>query len=527
MKRKEREEGIAVLDRSEQWAKHLRKVRAGALAVLLLLCMAWPAAANPFSDVPAGHWAYAALEQLSAASLIDGYAPGFFTGARRLTRYEMALSLAGALARLGGGPLAAGGEYDLDSLIAGYNERAERPLTAAESALLRQMVVEFRDELAMLGYPVPRVAEPQPAASPATDGRRYVLDGSFASLARRLLLAGSRATPQRQVLDVPVASFLGGIAPVPELVERVARSTVVPLGHIGSTVLYADTLEATLQVRTWGETALPSLDGSIRMSDYALPGEPLSGWLQPGELAPFWPSTMTRVAVEGVALTPYLQLAGERAELSNLAREASATTLRATVRLGRDVSLSGNVRTVEPPFENSDEETLGVALSVRLGDVVLTTEREIVQRSASELERVTTWALEYSLAEQALVRAGWQTVSDTRSRASVDVNVPVPLGSLRLGLAYEGSRTGESAISMTTLTIAGLGLRVAENAEATAAFSLQDGDNAKRTASLGVRYALSPEAALTLGYKWINFSGGPEEDERLENVTTAEFTIRF
>ncbi len=30
-------------------------------------------AANPFSDVPAGHWAYAAVAKLAAAGIVDGY----------------------------------------------------------------------------------------------------------------------------------------------------------------------------------------------------------------------------------------------------------------------------------------------------------------------------------------------------------------------------------------------------------------------------------------------------------------------
>ncbi|MBR5589642.1 MAG: S-layer homology domain-containing protein, partial [Phascolarctobacterium sp.] len=31
-------------------------------------------AANPFSDVPQGHWAYASVAQLAADGVIDGYA---------------------------------------------------------------------------------------------------------------------------------------------------------------------------------------------------------------------------------------------------------------------------------------------------------------------------------------------------------------------------------------------------------------------------------------------------------------------
>src|SRR5690606_41434726 len=84
--------------------------RSSDLLVIVLWAAASPADANPFGDVPAGHWAYGALEQLADASLIDGYSSGFFTGARRLTRYEMALSVAGALSRLKGEETLLGGD---------------------------------------------------------------------------------------------------------------------------------------------------------------------------------------------------------------------------------------------------------------------------------------------------------------------------------------------------------------------------------------------------------------------------------
>ena len=47
-------------------------------------------AANPFSDVPAGHWAYDSVNKLAAAGIVDGYGNGTFGGDRLMTRYEMA-----------------------------------------------------------------------------------------------------------------------------------------------------------------------------------------------------------------------------------------------------------------------------------------------------------------------------------------------------------------------------------------------------------------------------------------------------
>ncbi len=48
------------------------------------------AASNPFSDVPAGHWAYDAVAQLAQDGVIDGYGDNTFQGDKNITRYEMA-----------------------------------------------------------------------------------------------------------------------------------------------------------------------------------------------------------------------------------------------------------------------------------------------------------------------------------------------------------------------------------------------------------------------------------------------------
>lgn len=55
-------------------------------------------AANPFSDVPAGHWAYVAINQLVESGVVEGYGDGTFRGDRLMTRYEMAQIVARAMA---------------------------------------------------------------------------------------------------------------------------------------------------------------------------------------------------------------------------------------------------------------------------------------------------------------------------------------------------------------------------------------------------------------------------------------------
>ena len=57
------------------------------------------AASNPFSDVPADHWAYDAVNQLANDGVIEGYGDDTFKGNRNITRYEMAQMVAKAMAK--------------------------------------------------------------------------------------------------------------------------------------------------------------------------------------------------------------------------------------------------------------------------------------------------------------------------------------------------------------------------------------------------------------------------------------------
>ena len=87
------------------------------------------AAANPFSDVPQGHWAYDAVSQLAKDGVIDGYGDGTFNGQKNITRYEMAQMVARAMAK--------------------------RPAaTNNDKALIDKLSAEFGDELNNLGIRV-------------------------------------------------------------------------------------------------------------------------------------------------------------------------------------------------------------------------------------------------------------------------------------------------------------------------------------------------------------------------------------
>ena len=85
------------------------------------------AAANPFEDVPADHWAYDAVAQLAADGVIEGYGDGSYRGDREITRYEMAQMVARAMTKNPSG---------------------------ADKALVDKLAAEFADELDGLGVRV-------------------------------------------------------------------------------------------------------------------------------------------------------------------------------------------------------------------------------------------------------------------------------------------------------------------------------------------------------------------------------------
>ncbi len=123
----------------------MKKTVAAALAAAFVVSTSATtfAAGNPFSDVPAGHWAYNSVAKLAAAGVIEGYGDGTYRGDRNITRYEMAQMIAKAMAKVGGN----GRDISLDG--------SSTDLRALQADLDR-LANEFRDELDALGV---RVAE--------------------------------------------------------------------------------------------------------------------------------------------------------------------------------------------------------------------------------------------------------------------------------------------------------------------------------------------------------------------------------
>lgn len=103
------------------------------LALVFVLGIAGTAmAANPFTDVPANHWAYASVSKLAQAGVVEGFGDGRFIGNNNMTRYEMAQIVARAMAKM-------------DSV------------DAATRAQIEKLAAEFADELDSLGVRVAKL----------------------------------------------------------------------------------------------------------------------------------------------------------------------------------------------------------------------------------------------------------------------------------------------------------------------------------------------------------------------------------
>ncbi|WP_425058575.1 hypothetical protein SCACP_32320 [Sporomusa carbonis] len=110
----------------------MKKQTAMALAAVFAMSVAGTALAapaNPFVDVPAKHWAYDSVNKLAKAGVISGFGDGTFKGDKTLTRYEIAVIVAKAMAN-------------------------EDKMDAETQAALKKLEAEFASELNNLGVRV-------------------------------------------------------------------------------------------------------------------------------------------------------------------------------------------------------------------------------------------------------------------------------------------------------------------------------------------------------------------------------------
>ena len=101
-------------------------------------------AANPFSDVPAGHWAYDAVNKLAAEGVVEGYPYGTYGGDRLVNK----LAAEGVVE---GYPY---GTYGGDRLMTRYEMAQIVAKAMAKGANVDKLAAEFAGELDSLGVRV-------------------------------------------------------------------------------------------------------------------------------------------------------------------------------------------------------------------------------------------------------------------------------------------------------------------------------------------------------------------------------------
>jgi len=112
-----------------------RQVLKYLLLLILTVAILGPVYAAPlFPDVPENHWARDAVADLAAKGIIEGYPDGTFKGDRAITRWEMALMIQRALAKM--------------------SQEHTKFATKVELQALRALVNNLKDELDALGVRV-------------------------------------------------------------------------------------------------------------------------------------------------------------------------------------------------------------------------------------------------------------------------------------------------------------------------------------------------------------------------------------
>ncbi|MBI2267735.1 MAG: S-layer homology domain-containing protein [Armatimonadetes bacterium] len=112
--------------------------------LICTICAGIPALlAAPFPDLPAKHWAFDAVNQLSQKGLLEGYPDGTFKGDRAASRYEVAMVVARIVAKV---------EKLSPADLSKY-------ATKNDLNALRRLVDEFRKELDALGVRVGQIEE--------------------------------------------------------------------------------------------------------------------------------------------------------------------------------------------------------------------------------------------------------------------------------------------------------------------------------------------------------------------------------
>jgi hypothetical protein len=489
------------------------------ISLVLLLIGGAVATANPFAELPNGHWSYEAIEYLAARGFVFGQRAWNFARGRTVTRYEMAMLVAQALTQLAE-------DVEGGTTSPGVSDR------------VRHLSLEFANELEVLGYTVTSQEE-DVVESNHHFSQSLELDSNLDPGIHRFVLT----TPAGEGVRVhtgwinSVPSWNGGlhlkdlvIDVQNTLVARVGKQeaslsdltlqgaeldgikAVLDLGQLGSTVILGKHLDDD-------EDYVGAVDGRIKLNDYFMVGatyvrrtKDIEGMFEPNG------TDLQAVSSLGgtVVLTPALSFSGEYAQNLGGESDAGAVQFGANMKLG-EMELGARFKNLQPGFEQrlpTYAENTGYGFSLRMGDVLVSTGRDLVLNDAEVLRTVTSYGVNYEMGNIGVLRAGYEHVdldnlSSTlgkeipKTTTSVGLDFHVPGGTIKADVVYAGDGIIKAPWSN----------------------NVSDDSPGPRTTSFGLGYSLNNDVAVLVGYKLVDF--GDVEDEQTEKKATAEFAIRF
>src|SRR5258708_34127421 len=140
--------------------------------VLSILLLAGPSFAQVGGDVPPGHWAYEAIQDLAAKGLLKGYPPkGNVLGGGTATRYEIATLIHRVLLKL-------------DDIYAKKTD-AGKPEGVKPEQLeeVRRLTSEFQKELLVVGADLKKAEEQIAELQRRVDGLGKAIEKNAADIA--------------------------------------------------------------------------------------------------------------------------------------------------------------------------------------------------------------------------------------------------------------------------------------------------------------------------------------------------------
>lgn len=498
------------------------------VALMMGICVPLEAktGASPFDDVPPRNWSYAVVDHFIDEGWVEGYPPGLYAAGRALSRYEMGLITTGLLERLRKSPTAS--------------------LTVQEMDWLQLLVKEYAPELAMLGY----YQEPAGAvrSSVYTNGAPQIAgEGSLSRQVWRLSppevvvvsganrwwavarSAGARAGAgggsyrlQGEIAPAATPALATASPLIRQIQERMSWESL--LASQGESSPRARLVSLGLSSAYTG----PPLAQVVMGADGGADEHPMNAG--EGADAAKEGSRGFLLSQSGFSLgegdPPYYLSLGPRTRIGLIKRPRDIWSLEGQPMLSNGQLLA------EWEMEEYD-------LVIELGDVRITTGQATFygtplsargQRQGSAGITALSRGASGARLDSGLPLLDDETrVGTNASRTGVDMDLRLSQARLHLGWSYEGEL--DRLLSGTnTMTRAGMEYQLDANAHALAEIALEDKDEGTtRTTQLGLRYRLSRDSSLLLGYRLIDFTDLKSEDGEAyrTNMATAEFSIRF